>query len=306
MRDFHTSYDGSRNYAMPTFGDNLSVENKWNMLIETTYKFYDTTQCTDTGVVPNWALVKEKNGQKLDKESGSFSGSGTPQYEFGAEASRTMWRVALDAILYPEEASELSIGFLNPIHKNLYDGFNGFNDWADSTLQTCSYVTSIFNSWRYNGFIFGPVYSTLAVKATSMTTSEQQKRLNAACQRVGNIPNSASYYSKSWHVISMMTLNGDASKIGALLRGETGPINPSPVMQPTKSPTSGTVCCSQFFNVCKPNPFCQESESNCKTCNGVFLPNLPLQCTPRYGMCTSNDECCYPSTCDGGQCMYYP
>merc|ERR1712157_180156 len=118
MRDFHTSYDGSRNYAMPTFGDNLSVENKWNMLIETTYKFYDTTQCTDTGVVPNWALVKEKNGQKLDRESGSFSGSSTPQYEFGAEASRTMWRVALDAILYPEEASELSIGFLNPIHKN--------------------------------------------------------------------------------------------------------------------------------------------------------------------------------------------
>merc|ERR1711862_491434 len=48
---------------------------------------------------------------------------------------------------------------------------------------------------------------------------------------------------------SMMTLNGDASKIGALLRGETGPINPSPVMQPTKSPTCGTVCCSQFFNV---------------------------------------------------------
>merc|ERR1711982_212374 len=92
--------------------------------------------------------------------------------------------------------SELSIGFLNPIHKNLYDGFNGFNDWADSTLQTCSYVTSIFNSLRYNGFIFGPVYSTLAVKATSMTTSEQQKRLNAACQRVGNIPNSASLFKK--------------------------------------------------------------------------------------------------------------
>merc|ERR1711862_296608 len=142
--------------------------------------------------------------------------------------------------------------------------------------------TSIFNSWRHGGFMFGPVYSTLAVKATSVTMGEQQKRLNAACQRVGNIPNSASYYSKSWHVISMMTLNGDASKIGALLRGETGPINPSPVMQPTKPPTSGTVCCSQFFNVCK-------------TSNGVFLPNLPLQCTPRYGMCTSNDECCYPS-----------
>merc|ERR1719205_462563 len=148
-------------------------------------------------------------------------------------ASRTMWLVALDAILYPAESSELSMGFLNPIHKSLYDGFNGFNDWSDSTLQTCSYVTAIFNSWRYNGFMFGPVYSTLAVKATSMTTPEQQKRLNAACQRVGNIPNSASYYSKSWHVISMMTLNGDASKIGALLRGEAGP---TPISPPTPAP----------------------------------------------------------------------
>lgn len=160
--------------------------------------------------------------------------------------------------------------------------------------------------------MFGPVYSTLAVKATSMTTAEQQKRVNAACQRVGSIPNSASYYSKSWHVISMMTLNGDTSKVGALLRGEVAPTTPSPiapptpVKQPTKSPVSEEVCCSQFFDVCKPNPFCQESESNCKTCNGVFLPGLPKQCTPRYGMCNSNDECCYPSTCDKGQCMYYP
>merc|ERR1711862_707605 len=116
----------------------------------------------------------------------------------------------------------------------------------------------------------------LAVKATSMTTSEQQKRLNAACQRVGNIPNSASYYSKSWHVISMMTLNGYSSKIGALLRGETGPINPSPVMQPTKSPTSGTVCCSQFFNVCKPNPFCQESTECAQVMMNVAIHQLVM------------------------------
>jgi len=90
---------------------------------------------------------------------------------------------------------------------------------------------------------------------------------------------------------------------------------PAPVKQPTESPVSGPTCCSQFFNVCKDVPWCQESESNCKTCNGVFLPNLPLQCTPRFGMCNpDNDDCCYPSTCvtgtnggsGDGQCMYYP
>merc|ERR1711982_265831 len=163
----------------------------WNMLIDTTYKFYDTTQCTDTGVVPNWALVKEVDSENLAKQSGSFSGSGTPQYEFGAEASRTMWRVALDAIFYPEEANTLANEFLKPIHQKLYEGFDGVSDWTESTLQTCSHVTSIFSSWKYNGFMFGPLYSTLSVQATSMTTSSQQKLVNAACQRVGNIGNSA-------------------------------------------------------------------------------------------------------------------
>ena len=100
----------------------------------------------------------------------------------------------------------------------------------------------------------------------------------------------------------------------------------SPNIQPTKAPTaapssaptraphpSQDVCCSQFFDVCKDNPWCQESEENCTTCNGVFLPNLPLTCTPRFGMCSTDEECCYPSTCvtglnggTAGQCMYYP
>ena len=71
--------------------------------------------------------------------------------------------------------------------------------------------------------------------------------------------------------------------------------------EPTESPGKGNICCSQFFDVCKPNPYCQESEENCTTCNGVFLFDLPKSpeiYTPRYGMCSSNeDKCCYPSKC---------
>jgi len=93
-----------------------------------------------------------------------------------------------------------------------------------------------------------------------------------------------------------------------------------PSEEPTPPPV-GDVCCSQFFDVCKPNPWCHDSEENCKTCNGVFLPDLyygePKDCIPRYGMCNvggaNNGGCCYPSECvsgtagDGqGQCMYYP
>merc|ERR1711982_271989 len=49
---------------------------------------------------------------------------------------------------------------------------------------------------------------------------------------------------------------------------------PAPVKQPTESPVSGPTCCSQFFNVCKDVPWCQESdqiarlatESSCRIC----------------------------------------
>lgn len=86
----------------------------------------------------------------------------------------------------------------------------------------------------------------------------------------------------------------------------------SSTSHPSKSPVSSDACCSQFFNICKDNPWCQDSEENCTTCNGVFLSNLPLQCIPRYGMCTNDENgCCYPSTCISGngtskQCMYSP
>ena len=137
MRDFHNSYDnGLRNYVMPNFGDVLTLTEKWDMLIDTTYKFYGTTQCTDSGLVPNWALVQEVDSQTLKKYPGSFSGSGTPQYEFGAEASRTLWRVAIDAILYPGESSVLSGAFLDPIHQNLFDGFDSNNqNWNQNTVR---------------------------------------------------------------------------------------------------------------------------------------------------------------------------
>ena len=42
----------------------------------------------------------------LRAETG-FSGSGTPGAEYGSEASRTVWRVALDFLLFPGKAGAL-------------------------------------------------------------------------------------------------------------------------------------------------------------------------------------------------------
>jgi len=127
MRDFQASIE-SRDYDRPNSlgGDNKIWNEKWNMLIDTSYKFLNTAQCQSSqgsGLVPNWALVTEKDSNTLEAYSGSFSGSGTPQYEFGAEASRTMWRVAFDAAAYPEEADDQAVPFLDPLYQKLADGF---------------------------------------------------------------------------------------------------------------------------------------------------------------------------------------
>ena len=130
MRDFQASIaNSSRGYQRPDSlgGDNRSWDEKWNMLIETSYKFLNTAQCPSSqgsGLVPNWALVTEKDAGTLEAYSGSFSGSGTPQYEFGAEASRTMWRVAFDALAYPEEAEDEALPFLEPLYEKLSSGFD--------------------------------------------------------------------------------------------------------------------------------------------------------------------------------------
>ena len=107
-----------------------SRDNLWNMLIDTSYKFLYTAQCPDgdnSGLVPNWALVKETDATSLEAYLGNFSGSGTPQYEFGSEASRTMWRVAFDAVAYPEESASQAIPFLAPLFLSLDDGFDPGN-----------------------------------------------------------------------------------------------------------------------------------------------------------------------------------
>ena len=123
MRDYQLAFEG-RSYTLPNFGNSLSLEENWNMVIDTSYKFLETTKCPDSSVVPNWALVQETDATTLTKFPGSFSGSGTPQYEFGSEASRTMWRVVLDGIMYPDESSSHVNQFLSPLYKNMVDHFN--------------------------------------------------------------------------------------------------------------------------------------------------------------------------------------
>lgn len=309
------------------------------MLIDTSYKFLETTQCPNTGLVPNWALVSEVNNQSLKKHDGSFSGSGTPQYEFGAEASRTMWRVAFDAAAYPEESAVQSGSFLHPLYNKLVSNFNptplnGWEYFGQASLEACPpIVSNVFGSWQWNYFISAPVFSTLVGKMSTNHFSgksfNQQTMVDAACSRVIDTANQ-SYYPLSWQVIAMMTLNGDVAKAGSLMvvPQPTPPQPPtttpapvpvttasptkSPVVSPTTTtanPTKATInddfCCTWDFYHCGVDSWCNESQGNCHgSCGGTWMKTTAssMQCIGKYGECTSDiDGCCGSLSCSGDE-----
>lgn len=135
MKDYQVDFPNEdRDYNMPNFNDGITTETRWNKVIQTSYEFLDAAQCEDMGLVPNWAMATATNSGEIELYPGSFSGSGTPQYEFGAEASRTIWRVLLDVAMYPNDAFEKAEHFLSPLQSRLAGGFTG-SDWNDNTVS---------------------------------------------------------------------------------------------------------------------------------------------------------------------------
>jgi hypothetical protein len=67
--------------------------------------------------------------------------AGTPQYEFGSEAGRTPWRVAVDAAFYPSQASGgglTAASFLSPLLNQLHTGYAPASppySWQESTVR---------------------------------------------------------------------------------------------------------------------------------------------------------------------------
>lgn len=241
MRDYQSDFPPSvRDYAMPSFNDGIHQEERWNKVISTSYKVLDAVQCESNGIVPNWALVTEQNDGLIASYAGSFSGaSGSPQYEFGSEASRTMWRVLFDVALHPWGAFEDGEHFLKHVHNRLDAGYSpGINNWHEQTFMFCHGVNSIYSGWRTNAFIYAPVYSALVLEASGVPTEDQQEMIDTAGLIVNNIPTDMTYYARSWSIIGILTLNGDVAKAGTNAVRATANPTASPTAYPTDMPSS--------------------------------------------------------------------
>merc|ERR1712176_828563 len=336
MRDFHASFPANeRYYALPNFGSG-SLEDHWNNLISTSYEAIEAAQCPDQGMVPNWSTV-DLVGNGIKHTGGTFSGSGTPQWEYGAEAGRTTWRLAIDAALYPNEMNTAAEPYLRPLLTTLGDGFNpnlSFNEkyFAADTFSSCNLpsvgktITSFSGGWVWNAFVYAPTVSSLVVPIQGVSEAEQQDMIDKTGTVLANaIP--SSYYHRCWTVIAIMTINGAIESVGKLLDSDTTPYPIQPVtptsspVDPTASPISPTLppqapptnppqaaptnppvsegCNSLDYKNCLPEGYPTD-----EVCNLVWLSDGERTgCAALWQGCSDESDCCGEATCFGDKCV---
>jgi hypothetical protein len=220
MRDYQLSFpeddrDGSYE-AIPA--------EEWDKLVATSHEMIRATQCPGDGaMVPNWVTVGTDSNGNIIHTNGSFSGSGTPQYEYGSEAARTTWRVAFDAVLYPQMSSDWS-PYLSPFQVRLDADFdpneNGSsnNGWSSNAFPPCrgpgTYQDiTIFGGWLYNVFIYGPTLSALVASPPSIPNA--QAMMDAAGEKLTDLP--GGYFTRSWALLTNLLLSGAMEDAGKTL-----------------------------------------------------------------------------------------
>ena len=219
MRDYQASFPNADRKglydAIPT--------NDWDKLITTSYQALNAVQCKDDGaMVPNWSTFTISNGGDVQVWGGDFSGSGTDQNEYGAEAARTTFRVAMDAALFPQDADDWS-EFLDPFIVRLRHGHNtesskSFN--FDTFPNNCSPEINpgndnyyMFKSgWLDNVFIYGPTVSALVAGKP-----EDGYLIDDAGLVLAQTLH-PDYYHRSWAMLSNLMLSGAIENAGNLLK----------------------------------------------------------------------------------------
>ena len=193
----------------------------WDALVRGSYAMLRDAQCAHTGLTPNWW---QPAGPQRPRGAAGCNSSGTSADEFGAEASRGVWRVALDALWTPApwagEAPPPSWEYSRRVGSHLVSKLN-LSDVANfSALDAGCAVASVHAGWQWQGFIYGPLSAALMLPLE--TEKERQKKaLAALAAHIGAAPrrDRADYYHGSWLAIATVTLNGDLGRACARLLG---------------------------------------------------------------------------------------
>jgi len=210
MRDFMKNYGPA--LGMGTEGS--SYVSKWHTLIATTYAVLLSNQCDATGLTTNWYVPNQNSPSSVGTTG--CSGSGTPADQYGSEASRGVWRVAIDWLWYGDEDTKNPAAYLTPVVSHVISRkqSGGFSD-----LSTGCLVKSIHSSWSTLPFMYGPTFTSLVFP----TSNANQATTLASAADTLKVATINDYYAGSWVAISTMTLNGDLAKVKSLLRSTSVP-----------------------------------------------------------------------------------
>eukprot|EP00438_Fugacium_kawagutii_P017207 Skav235567 [mRNA] locus=scaffold612:6501:9648:+ [translate_table: standard] len=225
----------------------------WQKVIDTTYQVFEAVECHTNGLITNWARVYEE-GDHLFADA-YFTGSGTPGTQYGAEAARTSWRVALDYLLFPGDAAALAKAYLDPLVAMLYTK-EQHCEWSLALrVDNRCLVTSVHGNWSKNMFMAGGTFSSLVCPNDSVQRLRQQELINAGGALIAS-GGMEDYYSGSWVAISTYTLDGGfirAASNAGLYEGVTPPPSPPP------SPSQ----CSSTLEDCRKTKCCNDAGHTC-------------------------------------------
>ena len=221
-------------------GSRLALD--WNALIETSYEIIGEGQCAATGLVTNWWVPSHTDA--TGHGTAGCSGSGTPADEFGSEAGRLAWRVAVDAVWYgtPEAIAFSHRLGGHAVSRLAYyrPGCTSPQACANLELSTGCDVASIHSDWVGNAFMLGPVATALQVplSPSDPNAPQQQAALDTAAELIASQTGIAGigYYSGSWIAIATTMMSGDMPRLAALVQSISDPVPPSPPRQPPLGP----------------------------------------------------------------------
>jgi len=202
---------------------------QWDSLIEASYTILDEAHCHANGLTTNWWVPAGATDFGFDAErkasqwpawqpgTPTCSGSGTRGNEFGAEASRSAWRIALDALWFDEpRAVQMSQDVAASAVVALLH---------DSELQPGCAVAAVQAHWQNEAYMLGPIATAMMVPLPQRhllsRTHQQQLAVERAGKRLAalSIRGREDYYPGAWTIISSLTLNGVLPNLAELVKG---------------------------------------------------------------------------------------
>jgi hypothetical protein len=193
---------------LPNLGDGVWWETRalvFESVIDSGYKILSNVQCSNGGALPNWITLSTVSTDLPWENIGYSCSSGTPSQEFGSDASRSPWRICLHYAWYTDTRAKQHCSLYTQSLLSQYNIQNTFDHFTDGITTCSSSVTSILDIAN-NGFMFGPLLTSLTVPFQS----NQIDILENALQYVYNkFPaQTQSYFSLSQLAISFCVLTG--------------------------------------------------------------------------------------------------